>query len=87
MRPDNPIRTGTFDLAPGDTLALFTDGLPEAIGADDTAFGFPRLQPLLEAPGTPQALHDRILAAFETHRGDRPLADDLTLLVVGREAV
>jgi hypothetical protein len=87
MRPENPIRIGTFDLAPGDTLALFTDGLPEAIGADDTAFGFPRLQPLLEAPGTPQTLHDRILAAFDQHLGDRPLADDLTLLVVRREAV
>jgi len=85
MRPDSPFRTGTFDLAPGDTLALFTDGLPEAIGADDTAFGFPRLLPLLEAPGTPQTLHDRILAAFDRHLGDRPLADDLTLLVVGRE--
>jgi len=87
MRVDSPIRTGSFDLAPGDTLALFTDGLPEALGADDTAFGFPRLQPLLEAPGTTRALHDRILAAFEKHRGDRPLADDLTLLIVGRESV
>jgi sigma-B regulation protein RsbU (phosphoserine phosphatase) len=85
MRPDSPIRTGSFDLAPGDTLVLFTDGLPEAIGADGTAFGFRRLQPLLAASGTPQAIHDRILAAFDRHRGDQPLADDLTLLIVGRE--
>lgn len=84
MRPDSPVRTGSFDLAPGDALVLFTDGLPEAIGADDTAFGFPRLEALLATPGAPQALHDRILTAFDSHQGERPLADDLTLLVVGR---
>lgn len=86
MHADSPIRTGAFDFAPGDALTLFTDGLPEAVGADDTAFGFPRLENLLAAAGTPRALHDRILTAFDRHLGDRPLADDLTLLVVGRDS-
>ncbi|MEZ5332776.1 MAG: PP2C family protein-serine/threonine phosphatase [Thermoanaerobaculia bacterium] len=85
MRTDTAVRTGSFTFAPGDTLALFTDGLPEAVGTDNAAFGFPRLQSLLAAPGTPQSLHDRILAAFDHRQSDRPLADDLTLLLLARD--
>lgn len=72
-------------LAPGDLLVLYTDGLAEATdptGAE--AFGYDRLAKLVAAGGPPQAVHDRILAAFDAHVGAEPLRDDLTLVVVAR---
>jgi phosphoserine phosphatase RsbU/P len=72
-------------LAPGDLLVLYTDGLAEALDASSEAFGYDRIADLTRPGGTPQAVHDRILAAFDAHVGEEPLRDDLTLLVVARE--
>jgi sigma-B regulation protein RsbU (phosphoserine phosphatase) len=72
-------------LAPGDLLVLYTDGLAEAVNDRADAFGYDRIEALLHAGGTPQQVHDRILAAFDAHVGDEPLRDDLTLLVVARD--
>jgi sigma-B regulation protein RsbU (phosphoserine phosphatase) len=72
-------------LAPGDLLVLYTDGLAEAVNAQAEAFGYERIAELTRPGGTPQAVHDRILAAFDAHVGEEPLRDDLTLLVMARE--
>lgn len=72
-------------LAPGDMLVLYTDGLAEAIDRGLEAFGYARIADLARSAGTPQQLHDRILAAFDAHVGDEPLRDDLTLLVLARD--
>jgi sigma-B regulation protein RsbU (phosphoserine phosphatase) len=72
-------------LGPGDLLVLYTDGLAEAVNARADAFGFDRISELTRPGGTPQAVHDRILAAFDTHVGEEPLRDDLTLLVIARD--
>ncbi len=75
----------TITLEPGDTLLLYTDGLPEAVGgAEGDAFGFERLKRLLAAVGSPAVLHDRILMEFDRHVAGEPLADDLTLVVLAR---
>ncbi len=72
-------------IEPGDLLVLYSDGIPEAAGgADGDAFGFERLRSLLTQPETPQRIHDRILRAIDQHLGERPLNDDLTLVVVDR---
>ena len=71
-------------LEPGDLLLLYTDGLAEAIDPRSEAFGYQRISDLTRQGGGPQAVHDRILAAFDAHVGDEPLRDDLTLLVVAR---
>ncbi len=74
-------------LEPGDRLVLFSDGLPEAVnGPDGEAFGFRRIRELVAPGGTPQEIHDRILQALDAHMGDEPIADDLTLVVVGRHS-
>jgi sigma-B regulation protein RsbU (phosphoserine phosphatase) len=72
-------------LAPGDLLVLYTDGLAEAVNGRAEAFGYERIAELTRPGGTPQAVHDRILAAFDAHVGEEPLRDDLTLLVIARE--
>jgi sigma-B regulation protein RsbU (phosphoserine phosphatase) len=71
-------------LAPGDLLLLYTDGLAEAVDARPEAFGYDRIATLSRGGGTPQQVHDRVLAAFDAHVGGEALHDDLTLLVVGR---
>jgi len=72
-------------LAAGDLLVLYTDGLAEAVNAQAEAFGYERIADLTRPGGTPQTVHDRILAAFDAHVGEEPLRDDLTLLVMARE--
>jgi sigma-B regulation protein RsbU (phosphoserine phosphatase) len=86
IREPLPISSQTVTIEPGDLLLLFTDGLPEAVGTNGEAFGYPRIAALARAGGTPQAVHDRVFAAFTQHLGDGPLLDDLTLLVIGRQA-
>ncbi len=73
------------ELAPGDRLVLYSDGLPEAIDRDAEAFGFERLRRLVEEGGSPREIHDRILRAFDAHVAGEPIADDFTLVVVGRD--
>ena len=75
---------GRTTLAPGETLVLYTDGLPEGVDSRFEAFGFPRIAALVAGGGTPENVHDRLLAAFDAHCGEEPLKDDLTILVVGR---
>ena len=72
-------------LAPGDLLLLFTDGLPESIGSDQsTAFGFERLRDLVDQAGSAQVTHDRVMTAFDRHVAEEPIKDDLTTVVVKR---
>lgn len=76
---------GSNILEQGDRLILFTDGLAEAVaGPDEEAFGFDRIRQLATAGGSAVEIHDRILAAFERHIADQPLADDITLVVISR---
>ncbi len=88
LRDPLPMSLGRATIEPGDQLLLYTDGLPEALDAQSrTAFGYDRIQAALQLGGTPQQVHDNILASFDAHAGDEPLKDDLTLLVIGRGAV
>jgi len=48
------------------------------------AFGFDRLRAALTGGGAALRTHEQILAGFEGHVGNEPLADDLTLVVVER---
>lgn len=76
----------TLQLAPGDSLVLFTDGLSEAendagqdlLGADLAA----RLAPLHGK--TADAVTRSIDDFVQEHVGEAPLADDVTLVIVSR---
>ena len=86
MRRGLEVPQSSVILGPGDLLLLFTDGLPEAVnGPSGDSFSFQRLKDLLATIGSPGAIHDRILLAFDQHIGHESLTDDLTLMVVARE--
>jgi sigma-B regulation protein RsbU (phosphoserine phosphatase) len=86
LRDPLELQPASATLEPGDLLLLYSDGLVEAVRADGEAFGFERLRELLETAATPQAVHDRILSAFDRFVGDAALHDDLTLVVISRES-
>lgn len=71
-------------LRAGDTLVLYSDGVSDAAGTNDEAFGDERL---LECLGgacgmEPQQLIEHVLAKVRTFSADLPQFDDITLLVV-----
>jgi len=74
------------DLAPGDTVVLYTVGITEAINAHEELFDDERLTASLAAAGgrRPQAAVDAILAAVKAFSGDTPQADDYTLVALKR---
>jgi sigma-B regulation protein RsbU (phosphoserine phosphatase) len=85
MRPRLDLAAESTVVEPGDLLMLYTDGLPEAVDAADRAFGFERLRALVAGGGGPEAGKTRVLAAFDDHRGERALGDDVSLLVLMRQ--
>jgi hypothetical protein len=86
IRPEVGLKPGRVELGHGDILAVYSDGVPEAVkvstGAD---FGFERLRRLVELGGTPQQIHDRILHDLELFLDGEPRTDDVSLVVIGRD--
>jgi sigma-B regulation protein RsbU (phosphoserine phosphatase) len=84
LRPRLELAAGRDEIRPGDLLLLYTDGIPEALGEEGEAFGFERLQRCLERAGTPQEVHDRIVAEIERFENRGEHDDDQSLVVIGR---
>jgi serine phosphatase RsbU (regulator of sigma subunit) len=74
-------------IAPGDTLLLYTDGVVETLDRAGESFGFERLQKGLAPGGPNQAIHDRVLRELDLFRGDEPVYDDCSLVVISRGGV
>jgi serine phosphatase RsbU (regulator of sigma subunit)/pSer/pThr/pTyr-binding forkhead associated (FHA) protein len=76
-------------LEPGDSLILYTDGLPDAVDQANAPFGPRGIQSaVLDAsgPSTPRALGERLVTAVRHHAAGRDAPDDLTLVCLGRTA-
>jgi sigma-B regulation protein RsbU (phosphoserine phosphatase) len=71
---------------PGARLLLYSDGLVEAAGPSGEPFSYERLADTVRKHAGLSAgeLEAAIVAALDAYVGDRPLADDLTLVVVER---
>ena len=71
------------ELAPGDLVVLYSDGITEAADAKDEEFGMDRLTGLLEEGRAlpPNVLKDRIFAAVESFTRGVAQYDDQTVLV------
>lgn len=89
MPPGLPYDEREVCLNPGDTLVLFSDGVPDAQNDAEDEFGDDRLLDVLrETAGKPAAVVlDRVMAAIDDFAGGTPQFDDITLLVARRLAV
>lgn len=78
----------TLHLGAGDLLMFYTDGVTEAQSADGSFFGEDRLFNLLKQfrSKTSFPLIDILDMKIMEFRGDAPVSDDLTLLIVQRAA-
>ncbi len=79
----------TLELAPGDTLVMYTDGVTEAWNDSDEEFGMERLLRVVsDAAGmSPDAIVARIREAVQEFAGHTPLGDDYTVVVIQREGM
>lgn len=73
-----------IQLAPGDLIIFYTDGITEAMNAEHQLFGMDRLETLVMSnPQTrAQQVIDTVVEAVEEFTGGTPQSDDFTLLVI-----
>ena len=71
-----------FDVEPGGTLFVYTDGAPEATNAGNELFGTERMLAALnrDPDAPPETLLNNMTAAINEFVGDAPQFDDLTML-------
>jgi len=84
--PDPQIDENMVELAPGQTLLLFTDGMTEAFDRKGLPFGLKRLHQSLGAccHHSAQEICDRLFDLVMTHQWLIPQHDDVTLVAVQR---
>lgn len=78
-----PTATASLSLNPGDVLVLYTDGLTEAMSADQRQFGDQALAEVIRRNkgASAQQLVNALIGGLTSHLDGTDLADDLTLLV------
>lgn len=74
------------DLAPGDSLVLYTDGVSETFGADEREYGVERLVAVARAnaAGPAAALVSACIKDVDAFRAGMRRTDDVTLMVIKR---
>ena len=84
LLPEAEFKTASYALQPGDTLVLFTDGITEAMNAQEEEFGSQRLQEVVarNAGATVEKLQAAILAAVADFTRGALQGDDITLLIL-----
>ncbi|ACL04258.1 putative PAS/PAC sensor protein [Desulfatibacillum aliphaticivorans] len=72
------------DFGPGDQILLYTDGVTEALGMDDTRFGTERLLEIAAEHGgrPPQELADAVFKAVAQFVGPIGFDDDVSIMTV-----
>jgi serine phosphatase RsbU (regulator of sigma subunit) len=86
LLPEVVYAAGDVELAPGDTVLLYTDGLVEATDPDDEEYGLGRAADVCRRhPGAaPATLAAELEKDVERFARGVPFADDRTLLIVQR---
>ena len=84
--PDFRFQQKSVTLAPGETVVLYTDGVTEALNADDEEFGVARLQEVFSGPppNEPRQKTQEIFDAVNAFAGETPQSDDVTCLILSR---
>ena len=79
---DETYDDATIQLAPGDQMILYTDGITETQNSAGDMFGVERLDTVLNECGRQAGeLIEAVVSAVEAFSGGRPPADDRTMLV------
>jgi serine phosphatase RsbU (regulator of sigma subunit) len=88
IMPDSPYREGRTQLQPGDVLVIYSDGVSEAVNPQGEEFGAPRLHSVvgLNIERSAAGIRDRIESALTKFSQGTPAADDITLVIVKRQA-
>ena len=83
-----PFEQDTVSMNPGDLLVIFSDGITEAFDVSDNQFGENQLAEVIKKHKNEPAetITNRIIEAVRQHAGAAPQADDLTLVVIKRDA-
>jgi phosphoserine phosphatase RsbU/P len=84
---DRPLPARELALNPGDRLLIYTDGATEARNPADQELGLDRLEDAFAACrglSVGEAL-DSLMELVNRHCGGRPVADDVTMVMVERE--
>jgi sigma-B regulation protein RsbU (phosphoserine phosphatase) len=80
---DVPYKTQRFQMKPGTSLLLYTDGMTDVQAPDGSRIGAEGIQKALYGSFTKaQTLLDTVLDTVEGFRAGREMADDLTLVAV-----
>ena len=80
---DVPYKTQRFQMKPGTSLLLYTDGMTDVQAPDGSRLGAEGVQKALYGSFTKaQTLLDTVLDTVEGFRAGREMADDLTLVAV-----
>lgn len=85
LRPGVSFETKTTELAPGDVLVLYSDGVYEARNHLDRDYGFDRLRDTISrigAKGNAREILERIVSDVKRFVGTASLEDDITVVVV-----
>jgi serine phosphatase RsbU (regulator of sigma subunit)/CRP-like cAMP-binding protein len=81
-----PYEEETLTIHKGDVLAVYSDGIAEAVGAAQEQFGDDRIGGIVRDHRHESAagVRDAIVAAVRAHVGDAPALDDMTLVIIKR---
>ena len=73
-----------LQLDSGDRVVFYTDGIVEAMNAQEEMYGFERLQEVVKfsQAETAEAMMNEIIASVHDYTGDAPQHDDITVIVV-----
>jgi sigma-B regulation protein RsbU (phosphoserine phosphatase) len=88
LDPTRGYKACELDLAPGNTLVFYTDGISEAMDHEQRLYGLERLEKVMAGPANGAGeLGRRILADVERHAAGQSRSDDMCLVCISRLAV
>lgn len=86
--PEPEYTSETYELSPGDSVMLFTDGLVEAMDPSQHMYGMERMQrALARGPSDAITMLDRVVRDVQKHVADAAQFDDTTIVAFGLDAI
>src|ERR1700730_2758592 len=88
IKPDAEYREGRTQMQPGDVLVIYSDGVTEAASPSGEEFGPTRLYEVVsrDVDASGAGIRDRIESALTKFSQGTKAADDITLVIVKRQA-